>query len=72
MMTTRLAAFDSPVTSTFNFVLQWKDALVTGSTTPDKNIVEFAELESGERQLNFRGDAVTPFQALGVAVAYLR
>ena len=69
-MTTKLDVFDRPVTSASNFVLQWKDALATGRTTADDNIVEFAQLESGERQLNFRGDVVSPFQALGVAVAY--
>ena len=69
-MTTKLHVFERPITSASNFVLQWKDALATGRTTADDNIVEFAELESGKRQLNFRGDVLTPFQALGVAIAY--
>jgi hypothetical protein len=68
-MKTKLAVFDSPVTSHKNFVLMWEENPVNGEVSGDvdDNIVELAKVGADDFQLNVK-DSLSPFQAYGVAL----
>ena len=52
----------------------WKSSLAEpiGGGTPDDNVVEVAELATGQFQLNLKqGEGISPFQAYSAAVALI-
>ena len=52
----------------------WKGSLAEpiGGGTPDDNVVEVAELATGQFQLNLKqGEGISPFQAYSAAVALI-